>query len=325
MLVDASLRSDCSLLDRLATCASDRLAASPGTGDPGARINWITVSKFCRHGTLAERCPICVASVQEAARAPAARPRRSATDNRPRSQLSSRGGLTVRREARSDDDGYRSALAPGLRSTADASRLAAEIGFASGRLEALAVEPPGLYGEIAATADLEQATWLALLTAYVGPLESDAAVRLDRGDRHSLAGAARAPGRDLRAARQRRARPRDAGARRLRSLCAARRKPAARRWSPTRAGRPNSASSASIERLVLPGLHRRARYDLLVTLGRLGRYPLSAPGLLLTEDDAVMLAAKRVFAIGDRMTIERRARGACGCGSDSHRGTRSGA
>ena len=28
------------------------------------------------------------------------------------------------------------------------------------------------------------------------------------------------------------------------------------------------------ERLALPGLHRRARYDLLVMLGALGRYPL---------------------------------------------------
>ena len=62
------------------------------------------------------------------------------------------------------------------------------------------------------------------------------------------------------------------------------------------------------ERLVLPGLHRRARYDLLVTLGRLGRYPLVAPALLLIEDDEVMLAAKRVFGIGDRLTLERRAR-----------------
>lgn len=307
MLVDASLRSDCSLLDRLATCASDHLPASPGTGDPGARINWITVSKFCRHGTLAERCPICVASVQEAARAPAARPRRSATDNRPRSQLSSRGGLTVRREARSDDDGYRSALAPGLRSTADASRLAAEIGFASGRLEALAVEPPGLYGEIAATADLEQATWLALLTAYVGPLESDQpfasieAIATPWPALPELQGATFGPRGSDEPARGTQALDayvhfaQRAGSQQLGLV-------ADPSWT------PEQRFERVYQRLVLPGLHRRARYDLLVTLGRLGRYPLSAPGLLLTEDDAVMLAAKRVFAIGDRMTIERRAR-----------------
>ena len=77
------------------------------------------MSKFCRHGTLAERCPICHASVEATARAPAPSRRRSASDTRPRSQISSRGGLTVRREARTDDDGYRSPLAPGLRSTQD--------------------------------------------------------------------------------------------------------------------------------------------------------------------------------------------------------------
>jgi hypothetical protein len=62
------------------------------------------------------------------------------------------------------------------------------------------------------------------------------------------------------------------------------------------------------ERLSLPGLDRRARYDLLVTLGALGRYPLSAPSLLLSEDDPVMRAAKRVFGIGDRLVLERRVR-----------------
>ena len=72
--------------------------------------------------------------------------------------------------------------------------------------------------------------------------------------------------------------------------------------------RGRSASSACYERLALPGLHRRARYDLLVTLGLLGRFALVAPGLLLTEEDAVTLGAKRVFGIGDRMTLERRSR-----------------
>lgn len=265
------------------------------------------MSKFCRHGTPAERCPICVASVEEAARAPAPRPRRSASDNRPRSQLSSRGGLTVRREARSDDDGHRSALAPGLRSTTDARRLAAEIGFASGRLEALAVDPPGLYGEIAAAPDVEQATWLAVLTAYLGPLESEQpfaaieAIATPWPALPELAGAEFGPRGTDEPARGTQALDayvrfaQRAGSQQLALL-------ADSGWT------PEQRFERVYQRLVLPGLHRRARYDLLVTLGRLGRYPLAAPGLLLTEDDAVMLAAKRVFAIGDRMTIERRAR-----------------
>jgi hypothetical protein len=215
--------------------------------------------------------------------------------------------MTVRREARSDDDGYRSQLAPGLRSSTDARRLAAEIGFASGRLEALAVDPPGLYGEIAATPDLEQATWLALLTAYLGPLEREQpfaaieAIATPWPALPELEVAVFGPRGSEEPARGRQALDayirfaQRAGSQQL-ALTA---DPA---WL------PEQRFERVYQRLVLPGLHRRARYELLITLGRLGRYPLAAPGLLLTEADAVMLAAKRVFAIGDRMTIERRAR-----------------
>jgi hypothetical protein len=266
------------------------------------------VSKFCRHGTLAERCPICHASVEEAARAPLVnRRRRTSSDTKPRSQISSRGGLVVRHEARSEDDGYRSALAPGLRSTADARRLAGEIGFAAARLEALTSDPPGLYAEIAAEADLEQATWLALLVAYLGPLEADdpfsaiEAVRTRWPQLPELAGATLGPrgtheperGSEALAAYVRFAQR--SGSQQLAFV-------ADGGWEPAR------RFERVYERLVLPGMHRRARYELLVTLGRLGRYPLAAPGLLLTEEDPVTLAAKRVFAIGDRLTLERRAR-----------------
>jgi hypothetical protein len=91
-----------------------------------------------------------------------------------------------------------------------------------------------------------------------------------------------------------------------------------RRWA-QRAGSQAAAFTADpswtaeqrfervFERLALPGLHRRARYELLVSLGALGRYPLAAPSLLLSEDDSVSRAAKRVFGIGDRLTLERRA------------------
>jgi hypothetical protein len=264
------------------------------------------VSKFCRHGTLAERCPICHASVEAAARAPSPRPRRSSTDTRPRRQISSRGGLTVRHEARADDDGYRSPLAPGLRSSHDARRLAGEIAFAVARLAALSGEPAGTYARIAAEPDLEEATWLAVLTAYLGPLESDQpfsaieAARTPWGELPELVHAELGP---------RTAHQHGRGAQTLAAYC---------RFA-TRAGSQQLAFTADpswtaelrfsriFERLAVPGLHRRARYDLLVTLGRLGRYPLAAPGLLLTEDDPVTLAAKRVFGIGDRLTLERRA------------------
>ena len=263
--------------------------------------------KFCRHGTLTERCPICHASVEAAAREVTPRPRRSAAHSRSATPAGAGGRLTIRREARADDDGFRSALAPGLRSTQDARRLAEEIAFAAARVAALAAEPPGLYAELAAQGDPEEATWLALLIAYLGPLESEQpfaaieAVRTPWGELGDLTGVAVGP----RGAHD----PRRGGetlTAYARFVARAGSQQLAFTADPSFSGEQRFARV--YERLALPGLHRRARYDLLVTLGRLGRYPLEAPGLLLTEDDAVTLAAKRVFGIGDRLTLERRAR-----------------
>ena len=46
-------------------------------------------------------------------------------------------------EGRAADDGFQSDLVPGVRASQDAERLAEEIAFASGRLLALAADPPG--------------------------------------------------------------------------------------------------------------------------------------------------------------------------------------
>ena len=62
------------------------------------------------------------------------------------------------------------------------------------------------------------------------------------------------------------------------------------------------------ERLALPGFHRGARFDLLVTLGRTGAYELTADSLMLGGSDDVTLAAKRAFGIGDPLLLDRRAR-----------------
>lgn len=216
----------------------------------------------------------------------------------------------IRHERRAEDDGYRSELAPGLRSSSDAQRLAEEIAYASGRLGVLSGDPPDLYAEVAGHPDIEEATWLAFLLAYITPLEGPgdpfAAVRLARtawrdGELPALADLQLGP----RTAFER--------ARGDETLVAY------RRWV-QRHGSQAQAFTADpqwtapqrfervFERLALPGLHRRARYELLVTLGRLERYELCAPSLLLSEDDSVSRAAKRVFGIGDRMTLERRAR-----------------
>jgi hypothetical protein len=275
------------------------------------------VATFCRHGTQIESCPICHASVETAERTAAQRgsrhapPRRASAASRSRTPTPGRGPrLTIRHEARAADDGFRAQIAPGLRSTADAERLADELARSSGRLAVLASDPPGLYAEVAGEPDIEEASWLALLIVYLGTLD-------DADDPFVTI-------RELRTSWSSGELPDIAGAQlgRRSSAVAVRGDEmllAYRRWV-ERAGSQAAAFLADpswtetqrfervFERLALPAFDRRARFDLLVTLGVLGRYPLRAASLLLSEDDAVSRAAKRVFGIGDRLTLERRVR-----------------
>src|SRR5437660_7815230 len=111
---------------------------------------------FCRHNHLIQNCPICSREQKVALRpvvsssAPRStqpRPERSATSSPRRAAVgarsSSTGGLRVRRLARGSDDGYRSPLVPGLKSSDEAQRLAEEIALAATRLEILAQDAPG--------------------------------------------------------------------------------------------------------------------------------------------------------------------------------------
>lgn len=228
----------------------------------------------------------------------------------PSARGSGRGsGVVVRRMTRGAEDGFRSGLVPGLRSGADAQRLAEELAFAATRLARLAADPPGLYADVADPAGpLEERTWLAFLIAYLCPLEGDdpfagiAAVRSGyNGDDAALAG-------DVATG------PRTAHdpARATRTL------DAYRAW----AGRSGSQETAFagesswtperrftrlFERLALPGFDRGARFDLLATLGRLGVYELRAQSLGFGGSDPVTVAAKRILGIGDPMLLERRA------------------
>jgi hypothetical protein len=279
---------------------------------------------FCRHNRLIANCPICsreqnielrpiVSSAAPATAAP--RSARTGTSSRG-SSTSSRAGVRVRRLERGADDGYQSRLVQGLRSSADAERLAVELGFAATRLRVLEADPPGLYAEVAREGDLEERTWLAFLIAYLCPLEADdpfAAIARARttwasGPLPDLDGAELGPRAAHEAAR---------GAQTFEAY---------RAWA-TRAGSQAAAFAGEeawsderrfarvFERLALPGLHRDARYDLLVTLGRLGLYQLRAGLLALGGDNEVTVAAKRAFGIGDTMLLERRAAdlaGACG-------------
>lgn len=302
---------------------------------------------FCRHNRFLERCPICSKTLP--GHAPSARTRASkrpgtraasagAAGARPRSRPES---VRVRRETRAEDDGYRSGLVPGLRASADAGRLAEEIGFSSGRLLALATAPPGIYGEIRALApeDPERATWAAFLTAYLSPLESEdpwAGIRmaLDASPPHGAPSwsAGGTASRQLPDLSEIPLGPRTSHdpARGAETLIAY------LQWvdrggsSAATAGSGGSGASQVtaftgdpawsperrferlFERLALPGFARKGRYELLVILGRLGLYDLRPASLQLggarglSSEDPTTLAAKRVFGIADPLLLERR-------------------
>jgi hypothetical protein len=290
------------------------------------------VPTFCRHNRFIQRCPICRQTLPgfEPPKAVSERvgskraddasssSSSSSSNGKPVARRHSRGqSVRVLHEGRARDDGYRSALVPGLRASQDASRLAEEIGFASGRLLVLGAAPPGVYAQVRAQAeeDLERATWMCFMIAYLSPLEGAdpfAGIRqaLGRdqtaGEPPDLDGVALGPHSSHDPAR---------GTETLRAYL---------HWV-QRAGSQVSAFSGDaawsaqrrferlFERLALPGFGRVGRYDLLVTLGRLGLYELRADSLHLTgargstPKDPTTLAAKRVFGIGDPEHIERRA------------------
>ena len=223
--------------------------------------------------------------------------------------------VRVHRELRSEDDGYRCELVPGLHSSQDARRLVQEIGFASGRLLTLTAAPPSLYAEARDCDDIEQATWMCFLAAYLSPLQGAqpfVGIRQallsswDSGTVSDLEDVPLGP------------RTSHDPARGAETLVAYRRfaehagsqeqaftgEPA---WTPQR------RFERLFERLALPGFGRMGRYDLLITLGRLGLYELRADSLHLVTrstsqaNDPTPQAAKRVFGIGDPIHIERRA------------------
>jgi hypothetical protein len=285
---------------------------------------------FCRHNRLIQNCPICSReqsielrpvisssaprSSQPRPSAPRARSRTAVGGGRTRGASArpagaSAGGLRVRRLERGADDGYQSPLVPGLKSSVEAERLADELAFAAARLATLAADPPGLYAEVADPGgDLEERTWLAFLIAYIGPLDSaDPFAEIERvrtgwtdaelPSLDELAGGPRGahePGRGTRTLEAYRTWARRAG-----SQAAA--------FSGEAVWTPERRFARTFERLALPGLHRDARFELLVSLGALGLYDLSPAALLLGGENPVTLAAKRALGIGDPLLLERRA------------------
>jgi hypothetical protein len=251
---------------------------------------------FCRHNRLTANCPICSRELQAELQSKApprpARPRTSSSSTRSRSTSPSRGRVVTRKLARAADDGYRNALVPGIRATADAERLAAALAAATARLE-----PPGPYPAIAAEPDIEEATWLAFLLALAGPQAPELQAAI--GDARPAWASGELP--ELPGERGRTAAAYRAWAERAGSQEAAFRGEEV--WTPER------RFARVFERLALPGFGRAARFDLLTALGAAGRYDLRAGELQFgVGEDATTEAAKRVLVSGDKLLLDRRAR-----------------
>jgi hypothetical protein len=296
---------------------------------------------FCRHNRFIERCPICSKTLPGAEPASGAGKRRSAHGAAGSSSSSVRGAsatgrhrrlraggreVRVHRETRAQDDGYGNALVPGLHASGDAARLAEEIAFANGRLLRMHAAPPSLFNEIrtlAGDGELERATWLCFLTVYLSPLQGEdpfAGVRLVLEREGDGSGREDAPGREPS--------PLDGvplGPRTSHDPARGSETPRAYRQWALHAGSQVQALSGeeswtpqrrferAFERLALPGFGRMGRYELLLTLGRLGLYAMQADSLHLAVgrsglEDLTTIAAKRVLAVGDPIYLERRVR-----------------
>ncbi|MGN6372554.1 MAG: hypothetical protein ACTHM1_06140 [Solirubrobacteraceae bacterium] len=294
------------------------------------------VQTFCRHNRFIQRCPICRETVpgMSSPERPGSKPAGGRREDGVR--LARAGSATgraaeglrsvsrrapevrVRREARSQDDGYRNELVAGLRSSADAERLVEEIGFASGRLLMLTAAPPGIYAEARDCEDIEQATWMCFMCAYISPMQGA----------HPFAGVRQAlvhgwASGELPDLDDVPLGPRSSHdpARGGETLLAYRRfvdhaGSQERAFTGEPEWTPQRRFERVFERLALPGFGRVGRYDLLVTLGRLGLYELRADSLHLATrsprapsdaGDQTLHAAKRVFGIGDPLLLERRA------------------
>ncbi|MGH2834915.1 MAG: hypothetical protein ACRDK4_14235 [Solirubrobacteraceae bacterium] len=289
---------------------------------------------FCRHNRFVQRCPICRETVPGyTPPREAAKPKRAAgtTGTAPgaarRAGVSTQTGaghaparsakeVRVHREQRFVDDGYRCELVPGLRSSHDARRLAEEIGFASGRLLALTAAPPSLYAEARDQEDIEQATWMCFLAAYLSPLQGE----------QPFAGVRQALVATWASGREPEFEDAPLGPRTSHDPARGAQTAVAYRRFAEHAGSQEQAFAGEpqwtpqrrfervFERLALPGFGRVGRFDLLVTLGRLGLYELRADSLHLStrtpgsvHSDPTPEAAKRVFGIGDPILVERRA------------------
>ncbi|XAY06967.1 hypothetical protein DSM112329_03845 [Paraconexibacter sp. AEG42_29] len=240
-------------------------------------------------------------------------PKKTAGGGSPAKRRTSRTGeVKVRRQHRAVEDGYEHGLVPGLKASEDARRLAAELAFATARLDELRSGPPGLLADAAVVEDREEALWTLFLVAYLSPVEDDA-------DPFGAIADVRTPwaGGELPALEGVATGPRTAyDARRAADTLAAYRSRAEKAGgqvpllSAEASLTPARRFERAFERLSLPRFPRAARYEFLVLAGGLGLLDVQPSSLLLAHAepmDPTLLAAKRIFGIGDAINLQRRA------------------
>lgn len=253
---------------------------------------------FCRHNRLLQNCTICAREQHFEARPVVSSSAPKSTqprEERPRAERSPRvakagpartttGAVKVRRMARGVEDGYRSPLVPGIKSTEDAERLAEEIAFAATRLSLMEQVAAGeqlpdidpSWSEISAPGDRDARTLIAFQHVLDGPRGLKSGNRDD-----AIAGF-------------------EAWGARAGSFAEAFQGETS--WTPER------RFERLFERLGgVRGLSRDTRYDLLTLLGRLGVYEIRAGRLFPTGENETTWAAKRALGIGDPLLLERRA------------------
>jgi hypothetical protein len=286
---------------------------------------------FCRHGRREDRCVICLREKRAKAASKPKNPGKVTSARRTESshaasRSAASGALAGRRRAatsssvkvtkltRHAGDGWSHELLPGLSASRDAHDLLRELSRARVRLDRLATDAPGPYATARALAggeaeDREEAVWILFQTAYYGPLEGGEPFReIDRllvrwdealPDLETLQGAQVGP---------RGAHAHDRGVATLQGY---------RDWARKVGGQvkglgaggtdPARRFDAAYRALALPGLTRPARYEFVVTLGRLGLIDVTPWSLLLDAGrDPVSVAAKRAFLTGDAVLLQRR-------------------
>ncbi|MFT4035822.1 MAG: hypothetical protein QM679_09650 [Patulibacter sp.] len=285
---------------------------------------------FCRHGRFEASCAICRQEQTKAAPKAVTPRTKGGASRRPASSASApvgsrtgaartRGVVTGKLQ-RAADDGYRSDLLPGVRSTADVLQLAEQLVLAETRLAAYGGAQAGPWAAVAALAgEPHRAFIVALVTALASPDSLAGSIATAAAAQEALEGGGDAAARGelaaidelaaLLAAGPRGPRAHDATA----AALAVPAQLAQRSEGGLESALTGDASWSSerrfarlFDRLALRGLPRAVRFDLLTALGRCGALPLRADALHLGSDQ-VTDAAKRYFAVADVALLERRA------------------